>query len=118
MGVAPQSGQGACSQIVLRPDDTGETTLCLAVYDKLTAECELDSANRALTVFAGPPAWLLRDAVTDGQRWLADELQSPEIRSGDMPTPGHSKLAVLVLFSGITELPRLAELETLVEEAN
>ena len=98
--------------------DAVETTLRRAVRGKLTAECELDSANRALTVFAGPPAWLLRDAVTDGQRWLADELQSPEIQSGDMPTPGHSKLAVLVLFSGITELPRLAELETLVEEAN
>ncbi|WP_336339431.1 tubulin/FtsZ family protein [Haloarcula brevis] len=97
--------------------DAVETTLRRAVRDKLTAECTLDSADSALTVFAGPPAWLLRDAVTDGQRWLADELQSPEIRSGDMPTPDQSKLSVLVLFSGITEMPRLTELETLVEEA-
>ncbi|WP_262181320.1 tubulin/FtsZ family protein [Haloarcula laminariae] len=98
--------------------DAVETTLRRAVRGKLTAECTLDSADSALTVFAGPPAWLLRDAVTDGQQWLADELQSPEIRSGDMPTPSQSKLSVLVLFSGITELPRLAELETLVEEAD
>lgn len=94
-----------------------ETTLRRAVRGKLTAECSLDSPGSALTVFAGPPAWLLRDAVTDGQRWLADELQSPKIRSGDMPTPYRDTLSVLVLLSGVTELPRLAELELLVEEA-
>ncbi|MDS0261090.1 tubulin/FtsZ family protein [Haloarcula sp. S1CR25-12] len=94
-----------------------ETTLRRAVRGKLTAECARDSADRALTVFAGPPTWLIRDAVTDGRRWLGDELQSPEIRSGDMPTPDRSTLSVLVLLSGVTELPRLAELETVVEEA-
>lgn len=94
-----------------------ETTLCRAVRGKLTAECALDSADSALTVFAGPPTWLIRDAITDGQRWLADELQSSEIRSGDMPTPNRDTLSLLVLLSGVTELPRLVELETLVEEA-
>lgn len=98
--------------------DAVETTLRRAVRGKLTAECTLASTDSALTVFAGPPRWLLRDAVTDGQQWLADELQSPEIRSGDMPTPDQSTVSVLVLFSGITELPRVAELKTLVEEAN
>jgi len=93
-----------------------ETTLRRAVRGKLTAECTRESADSALAVFAGPPAWLSRDAVTDGRRWLADELQSPEIRSGDMPTPDRPTLSVLVLLSGVTELPRLTELETLVEE--
>ncbi|EMA11728.1 Cell division GTPase FtsZ [Haloarcula vallismortis] len=94
-----------------------ETTLRRAVRGKLTAECELDSADRALAVFAGPPAWLMRDAVTDGRRWLTEELQSPEVRSGDVPTPGRGTLSVLVVLSGVTELPRLAELKTLVEES-
>lgn len=97
--------------------DAVETTLRRSVRGKLTADCALDSADRALTVFAGPPAWLLRDAVTDGRKWLADELQSPEVRSGDMPMPDGSRLSVLVLFSGVTELPRLTELERLAEEA-
>lgn len=97
--------------------DAVETTLRRAVRGKLTADCVLDSVDSALTVFAGPPAWLLRNAVTDGQQWLADELQSPEIRNGDMPTPDQSTLAVLVLFSGVTDLPRLAELERLAREA-
>ena len=95
-----------------------ETTLRRAVRGKLTADCALDSADSALTVFAGPPAWLNRDAVTDGRRWLADELQSPEIRSGDMPTSHRDTVSVLVLLSGVTELPRLRELETMVEESN
>jgi len=95
-----------------------ETTLRRSVRGKLTADCARDSADRALTVFAGPPAWLIRDAVTDGQGWLADELESPEIRSGDMPTPDRSRISVLVLLSGVTELPRLRELKALVEESN
>ncbi|WP_225307902.1 hypothetical protein [Haloarcula sp. CBA1129] len=94
-----------------------ETTLRRAVRGKLTAECELDSADRALAVFAGPPAWLIRDAVTDGRRWLTEELQSPEVRSGDMPTPDRDTLSVLVVLSGVTELPRLTELKTLVEDS-
>jgi cell division GTPase FtsZ len=92
-----------------------ETTLRRAVRGKLTIECSVDSADRALTVFAGPPTWLIRDAVTDGQRWLADELESPELRSGDMPTPTQTTLSVLVVLSGITELPRLIELKALAE---
>ena len=95
-----------------------ETTLRRAVRGKLTAQCELDSADRALAVFAGPPAWLIRDAVTDGRRWLTEELQSPEVRSGDMPMPDRETLSVLVVLSGVTELPRLVELKTLAEESN
>jgi cell division GTPase FtsZ len=94
-----------------------ETTLRRAVRGKLTAQCELDSADRALAVFAGPPAWLIRDAVADGRRWLTEELQSPEVRSGDMPTPDRDTLSVLVVLSGVTELPRLADLKTLVDES-
>jgi len=94
-----------------------ETTLRRAVRGKLTAQCELDSVDRALAVFAGPPAWLIRDAVTDGRRWLTEELQSPEVRSGDMPTPDRDTLSVLVVLSGVTELPRLVELKTLVDES-
>ncbi|AAV48489.1 cell division protein [Haloarcula marismortui ATCC 43049] len=95
-----------------------ETTLRRAVRGKLTAQCELDSADRALAVFAGPPAWLIRDAVTDGRRWLTEELQSPEVRSGDMPTPDRNTLSVLVVVSGVTELPRLVELKTLAEQSS
>ena len=93
-----------------------ETTLRRAVRGKLTAECERDSADRALAVFAGPPRWLIREAITDGRQWLTEELQSPEIRSGDMPTPDRATLSVLVLLSGVTAVPRLAELETLAEK--
>ena len=92
-----------------------ETTLRRAVRGKLTAECRRDSADRALSVFAGPPAWLIRDAITDGRRWLEDELQSPEIRSGDVPTPDREEISVLVLLSGVTEIPRLDALEALAK---
>lgn len=51
-----------------------ETTLRRAVRGKLTVERARESTDRALAVFAGPPRWLIRDAVTDGQQWLAEEL--------------------------------------------
>ncbi|AUG49337.1 cell division protein [Haloarcula taiwanensis] len=94
-----------------------ETTLRRAVRGKLTIQCEVASADKALAVFAGPPAWLLREAVTDGRRWLTEELQSPEVRSGDMPTPDRNTLSVLVVLSGVTELPRLVELKKLAEQS-
>lgn len=90
-----------------------ETTLRRAVRGKLTVACPRESTDRALTVFAGPPEWLNRDAVTDGRRWLEDELQSPEIRSGDVPTPDQALLSSLVVLSGVTDVPRLEELEGL-----
>ncbi|WP_277543632.1 tubulin/FtsZ family protein [Haloarcula laminariae] len=90
-----------------------ETTLRRAVRGKLTVECTRESTDRALSVVAGPPEWLNRDAIADGRSWLEDELASPEIRSGDVPTPNQATLSVLVLCSGITEVPRLDELEDL-----
>jgi len=90
-----------------------ETTLRRAVRGKLTVECPRESTDRALSVVAGPPEWLNRDAITDGRSWLEAELQSPEIRSGDVPTPNRAILSVLVLCSGISDVPRLDELEAL-----
>lgn len=90
-----------------------ETTLRRAVRGKLTIECARASTDRALTIVAGPPEWLNRDAIADGRSWLEDELQSPEIRSGDVPIPNQSTLSVLVLCSGISDMPRLDELKEL-----
>ena len=94
-----------------------ETTLHRAVRGKLTVERARESTDRALAVFAGPPRWLIRDPVADGRQRLGEELDTQEIRSDDIPIPDQSTLSVLVLLSGVTELLRLSELETLVEEA-
>jgi cell division GTPase FtsZ len=91
-----------------------ETTLRKAVRGKLTAECTRESVDKGLVVFGGPPAWLHREAIADGRSWLATECQSAEIRSGDVPAPNRTTLSVLVLLSGLDEVPRL---ETLKEMA-
>lgn len=93
-----------------------ETAVRRALQETLTAECPRDAADTALTVFAGPPAWLLGDAIADGRQWLSEELQSSEIRTGDVPTPQRQMLSVLVLLSNVTDVPRLEELESLANE--
>lgn len=87
-----------------------ETTLREAVRGKLTLECDRDAGTRALFVVAGPPEWLNRRAISDGRRWLTDELDLVEIRSGDAPRPGSDSMAVLVAIAGVSESERLEAL--------
>jgi cell division GTPase FtsZ len=88
-----------------------ESTIRKAARGKLTAECDRESAARGLVVFAGPPEWLHRDAITDGRSWLEDELGSAAIRSGDAPRLDGTHISVLVVLSGVGGISRIEELQ-------
>jgi len=53
---------------------------------KNTVEVPDGRADRTLLVVGGPPAWLNREAIADGRRWLADETGSGAILTGDAPS--------------------------------
>jgi len=67
-------------------------------------------ADRTLLVVGGPPAWLNREAIADGRRWLADETGSGAILTGDAPVPGGDEVFALVVRSGIGEPARIREI--------
>ncbi|ACM56300.1 FtsZ/tubulin family protein [Halorubrum lacusprofundi] len=87
-----------------------ETTIRKAARGKNTVEVPDGRADRTLLVVGGPPAWLNREAIADGRRWLADETGSGAILTGDAPVPGGDEVFALVVRSGIDESTRIREI--------
>lgn len=87
-----------------------ETVIRKATRGKNTIEVPEGRADRTLLVVGGPPAWLNREAIADGRRWLAEETGSGAILSGDAPVPDGEEVFALVLRSGIDEPRRIREI--------
>ena len=105
------------------PEDSASTTNRItslvrkAALGRLTLPCEIEGAERALLVTAGPPAYLNRKGIERGRKWLEEQTGSMEVRGGDYPVPNSSKVASVVLLSGVTNVPRIKELQEVAIEA-
>lgn len=95
--------------------NTIETTVREATRGRLTVNCERNSTDQGLVVFTGPPHWLHRDAIATQRAWLQDELACQQIRSGDAPRQERTEIAVVVVLSGVDEVPRLTELQSVAK---
>lgn len=89
-----------------------ESTLRQAAKGRLTLDCPLDAAASGLLVVSGPPEWLHQSAVSDGQSWLSDQIESAQLRTGDNPIPDGTELSILVLLGGVRDTPRISNLLT------
>ena len=87
-----------------------ETVVRKAARGKNTVSVPDGRADRTLLVVGGPPAWLNRQAIADGRRWLAEETGSDAVLSGDAPVPDGDAVFAVVVRSGIDEPARLREL--------
>ncbi|MFB6105304.1 MAG: cell division protein, partial [Halobacteriaceae archaeon] len=105
------------------PQDAAATTNRItslvrkAALGRLTLPCEIDGAERALLVSAGPPAFLNRKGIERGRKWLEEQTGSMEVRGGDYPIPSSEKVASVVMLSGVHEVPRIKELQQVAIEA-
>ena len=88
-----------------------------AALGRLTLPCEIEGAERALLVMAGPPEHLNRKGIERGRKWLEDETGSMEVRGGDYPVTGSGFVAGVILLSGVTNVPRIKELQQVAIEA-
>ncbi|SFR46768.1 tubulin/FtsZ family protein [Halogeometricum limi] len=87
-----------------------------ATLGRLTLPCEVAGSERALLVLAGPPAEISRRGMERSRRWLEAETGSMEVRGGDYPMKsGH--VAAVVLLAGVTDVPRVKELQRVAIEA-
>ncbi|ELY97042.1 Tubulin/FtsZ GTPase [Natrialba chahannaoensis JCM 10990] len=84
---------------------------------RLTLPADAASADRGLVVATGPPEHLNRKGVERGRQWLEDETGSMEIRGGDYPLPGEDEVGAIVLLSGVTDVPRIDQLQQVAIEA-
>jgi len=92
-----------------------ETVIRKATRGKNTVAVPDGRADRTLLVVGGPPAWLNREAIADGRRWLAQETDSDAILSGDAPAHDGDAVSAVVIRSGIDEPERLRELREAIE---
>ena len=74
---------------------------------RLTGECDIKKARKALMLIAGPPDELNMEGFSHAKSWLESSIATPEVRGGDCPIRGWDSVAGLVLLSGYTDVPRL-----------
>jgi len=87
-----------------------------AALGRLTLPCEIEGAERALLVMAGPPEHLNRKGIERGRKWLEEQTGSMEVRGGDYPLTEPS-VAACILLSGVNNVPRIKELQQVAIEA-
>ncbi len=103
--------------------DTAQTTNRItslvrkAALGRLTLPCEIEGAERALLVMAGPPEHLNRKGIERGRKWLEEQTGSMEVRGGDYPVPNSNNVAAVILLSGVNDVPRIKELQQVAIEA-
>ena len=88
-----------------------------AALGRLTLPCEIDGTERALLVMSGPPKYLNRKGIERGRKWLEDQTGSMEVRGGDYPVSESDFVASVILLSGVTDVPRIKELQQVAIEA-
>ena len=88
-----------------------------AALGRLTLPCEIEGAERALLVLAGPPEYLNRKGIERGRKWLEEQTGSMEVRGGDYPYRGAGFVATVILLAGVTNVPRIKELQQVAIEA-
>jgi cell division GTPase FtsZ len=91
------------------------STVRRAALGRLTLPCELAGAERALLVVAGPPEYLDRRGIERARRWIEETTGSVEVRGGDYPLDS-DYVAAVVLFSGISDVPRIEEMKGVAVE--
>lgn len=87
-----------------------------ASLGQLTLPAEIGSTERALVVVGGPQKYLNRKGIENSRKWVEQETGSLEVRGGDSPND-IDRVSGLVVFSGITDVPRIKELQALAVEA-
>ncbi|TET12711.1 MAG: hypothetical protein E3J81_10325 [Dehalococcoidia bacterium] len=74
---------------------------------RLTGECDIKKAKKALMIIAGPPEELNMEGFSHAKNWLENAIATSEVRGGDCPIRGWDSVAGVVMLSGYSEIPRL-----------
>ncbi len=103
-------------------DDAGDVTdritglVRQATRGRLTLPCRVDATDRALLIVSGPPHLLSRRGAELGREWLGENIDTMEVRGGDHPVPAEERVSATVVLSGVTDVPRIEELQRVAVE--
>jgi len=68
-------------------------------------------------IVSGPPEGLSRKGIDSAREWLEGATECREVRAGDYPLPNEEKVAAVVVLSGVTDVPRIEEIQGLAADA-
>ncbi|MDD1659856.1 MAG: tubulin/FtsZ family protein [Methanomicrobiales archaeon] len=87
-----------------------------AVYDEISIPCDLTSADKALVLIAGPSQELSMRGFQTVRKWIDRSIAGLEMRSGDYPVKNTRYVGIIILLSGMKNIPRIDELWQVQEE--
>jgi cell division GTPase FtsZ len=88
-----------------------------AVAGRLTLPCDISTAEKALMIAAGPPKELSRKGIEKSKMRIEELIRGKEVRGGDFPLVKGQHVSTIVLFSGVSDVPRIKELQKIAAEA-
>ncbi len=88
-----------------------------ALAGRLTIPCDVSTAERALIIAAGPPKELSRKGMEKSKERIEEMIRGTEVRGGDFPVVKSTHVATVVLLSGVSDIPRVKEIQELGAEA-
>jgi cell division GTPase FtsZ len=87
-----------------------------AIYEEVSIPCDLTSADKALVLIAGPSQELSMRGFQTVRKWIDRSIAGLEMRSGDYPIPNTRYVGIIIMLSGMENIPRLTELAQIREE--
>jgi cell division GTPase FtsZ len=82
-----------------------------AIYHEISTPCDMTSAQKALVLIAGPSRELSMKGFSIVRKWIDRSIAGIEMRSGDYPVANTSIVAIIIMLSGLRNIPRLEELK-------
>jgi len=87
-----------------------------AIYEEVSIPCDLTSADKALVLIAGPSQELSMRGFQTVRKWIDRSIAGLEMRSGDYPIQNTRYVGIIVMLSGMGNIPRLDELALVRED--
>jgi tubulin-like protein CetZ len=87
-----------------------------AVYEDISIPCDLTSAEKALVLIAGPSQELSMRGFQTVRKWIDRSIAGLEMRSGDYPVKNSRYVGIIIMLSGMKNIPRVDELRQVREE--
>ncbi len=87
-----------------------------AIYQEVSIPCDMTSAAKALILVAGPSHEISMKGVMTVRKWIDRSIAGMEMRSGDYPVTNSEYVAIIIVLSGLENIPRLTELQDIREQ--
>ncbi|MDK2975254.1 MAG: tubulin-like protein CetZ [Methanofollis sp.] len=87
-----------------------------AVYQEISVPCDMTSAQKALVLVAGPDPELSMKGFATVRKWIDRSIAGLEVRSGDYPVKNTDFVGIIIVLSGVQNVPRIEELKILREQ--